>query len=67
MQCGQRVDAPVERFVSFAGGFEPIAHRMAAHEARAHLLAGELVEKFLLIGDREMATPAEERGIPKFE
>jgi len=28
---------------------------MAAHEARAHLLAGELIEKFLLIGDRKVA------------
>jgi hypothetical protein len=28
---------------------------MAAHEARADLLAGQLVEEFLLIGDREMA------------
>jgi hypothetical protein len=28
---------------------------MAAHEARADLLARKLIEKFLLIGDREMA------------
>ena len=28
---------------------------MAAHEARADFLAGELVEKLLLVGDREMA------------
>jgi hypothetical protein len=28
---------------------------MAAHEARADLLAGKLIEKFLLIRDREMA------------
>ena len=53
MQLGECVDAAVERFVSFAGRLEPVAHGMAAHEARAHLLAGELIEKFLLIGDRK--------------
>jgi len=62
----QRVDAAVERFVSFAGGLEPVAYGMAAHEARADLLACELVEKFLLVGGREMAAPARWRGILKF-
>ena len=36
---------------------------MAAHEARAHLLAEELVEKFLLVGDREMAVARPEGGV----
>ena len=57
MQRGQGVDAEVERLVSLARRFEPVAHGMAAHEARADLLAGELVEKFLLVGDREIAVP----------
>jgi hypothetical protein len=53
VQRCERVDAAVECFVSFARGLEPIAHRMAAHEARADLFTRELVEKFLLIGDRK--------------
>ena len=63
MQRGERVDAAVERFVSFAGGLEPVAHGMAAHEARADLLAGELIEKLLLIGDREMAVARPARQV----
>ena len=66
MQCGERVDAAVERFVSFTGGLKPIPHGVAAHEARADLLAGELVEKFLLIGDREIVVARPGRGIFKF-
>jgi hypothetical protein len=53
VQRGQRVDAAVERFVSFPGRFEPVADGMAAHEAGAHLLDGDLVEKLLLVGDSE--------------
>jgi hypothetical protein len=52
---GERIDAAVERFVSFARRFEPVAHGVAAHEARSDFLAGEVVEKPLLIGDWEMA------------
>ena len=40
VQRGQGVDAAVEGFVSLAGRLEPLTHGMAAHEARAHLLAG---------------------------
>jgi hypothetical protein len=35
---------------------------MAAHEARADLLAGQLIEVFLLVGDREMAVAQAGRG-----
>jgi len=35
---------------------------MAAHEARADFLARELIEKFLLIGDREMRVARLGRG-----
>jgi hypothetical protein len=52
---GIRVDAAVERLVSLARRLVPIPHRVPAHEPRAHLLARQLVEKFLLVGDREMA------------
>jgi hypothetical protein len=54
VQRRQRVNAAVEGLVSFVRRLEPIAHGVAAHEARANFLAGELVEKFLLISDREM-------------
>jgi hypothetical protein len=40
VQRGERVDAEDERFVSLARRFEPVAHGMAAYEARADLLAG---------------------------
>jgi len=53
VERGERVDAAGERLVSFLGGLEAVAHRMAANEARADLLARQLVEKFLLIGDRK--------------
>jgi hypothetical protein len=33
------LDAAVERFVSLARRLEPITHRMAEHEAGAHLFA----------------------------
>ena len=49
MQRSERVDAVGERFVSLAGGLEPVAHGVAADEACAGLLARELLEKFLLI------------------
>jgi hypothetical protein len=49
------VDAAVEGLVSHSRGLEPVAHGVTAHEARADFLARLLVEKFLLIGDREMA------------
>jgi hypothetical protein len=62
VQRGECVDPAVEGLVSFAGRLEPIAHGMAAHEAGADFLAGELVEKFLLVGDREM-TVARSGGV----
>lgn len=39
-QHGESVDAAVEGFVAFAGRPEPVPQGLAAHEARADLLAG---------------------------
>jgi hypothetical protein len=50
VQSRECVDAAVQRFVSFPGGLEPVAHGIAADESGADLLAGELIEEFLLIG-----------------
>jgi hypothetical protein len=39
IERGERIDAAVKRFIANARGLEPIANGMAAHEARANLLA----------------------------
>jgi hypothetical protein len=39
LPAAHRVDAAVERFVSFPGRLEPMVHGVAAHEARANCLA----------------------------
>ena len=53
VQRCQRVYAAVERLVFLPRRLEPVAHRIAAHEARADLFARELVGKFLLNGPLE--------------
>jgi hypothetical protein len=44
VQGRDRVDAAAEGLVSLPGGLEPIAHGMAADEARADLLGRELLK-----------------------